>query len=46
MKVTLMDIFYTGSMLFLAFYGAIFITKFLAKDLEEEKEEEEENEAK
>ncbi len=40
---TLMDILYTGSMLFLVFYGAIAITKLLSKytKLNEEEEEEE-----
>lgn len=38
--ITLMDIFYTGSMLFAAFYGAIIITKLLTKDDEEEADEE------
>jgi len=42
-ETTLMDILYTGGMLFLVFYGAIAITKLLSKyaKLNEEEEEEE-----
>lgn len=42
MKITLIDIFYTGSMLFLAFYGALLITKFLAKDANDDDQESDE----
>jgi hypothetical protein len=40
--ITLMDIFYTGSMIFVAFYGALFITKLLAKDADDEEKTDEE----
>lgn len=30
--ITLMDLLYTGGILFLIFYGSIFFTKFLAGD--------------
>ena len=39
MKISLMDIFYTGGMIFVAFYAALFITKFLAKDIIEDEED-------
>jgi hypothetical protein len=40
--ITLMDIFYTGSMIFAAFYGALFITKLLAKDTDDNEKADEE----
>ena len=40
MKIHLMDILYTGGMLFLAFYGSIIITKFLSKMNKEQDSEE------
>jgi hypothetical protein len=40
--ITLMDIFYTGSMIFAAFYGALLITKLLAKDAEDDEKADEE----
>lgn len=48
--ITLMDVLYTGGMLFVAFYGAIIITKLLGKytkltdDEQEDKEKKEEKE--
>jgi len=42
--ISLTDILYTGSMLFLAFYGAIVITKLLSNYIYKTKEEEEEEE--
>jgi len=48
--ITLMDVLYTASMLFIAFYGAIIITKLLAKftdhQTDEDEKVEEEKEAK
>ena len=40
--ITLMDILYTGGMLFVIFYGSIILTKLFAKDEGEEKKEDEE----
>lgn len=42
--ISLTDILYTGGMLFLAFYGAIAITKLLSNYIYKRKEEEEEEE--
>ena len=43
--ITLMDILYTAGMLFLAFYGAVIITKLISKftspDIEDEEPKEE-----
>jgi len=40
--ISLTDILYTGGMLFLAFYGAILITKLLSNYLYKRDDEEEE----
>ena len=40
--ISLTDILYTGGMLFLAFYGAIVLTKLLSNYIYKKKEEEEE----
>ncbi len=40
--VSLTDILYTGGMLFMAFYGAIAITKLLSNYIYKKNEEEEE----
>jgi len=40
--ITLTDVLYTGGMLFLAFYGAIIITKLLSKYINTDNTEEEE----
>ena len=37
--ITLMDVLYTGGMLFLIFYGSLILTKIFAKEEEEESEE-------
>jgi arginine exporter protein ArgO len=42
--IGLTDILYTGGMIFLAFYGAIAITKLLSKYIKPTTEEEEEKE--
>ena len=39
--ITLMDVLYTGGMLFLIFYGSLILTKIFAKEEEEEEESEE-----
>lgn len=44
--IGLIDILYTGGMLFLAFYGAIIITKLLSKYMGTEIEEEDNKEEK
>lgn len=41
-EIGLLDILYTGGMLFLAFYGAIVITKLLSTTAKKSSEEEEE----
>lgn len=41
--ITLMDILYTGGMLFLIFYGSIILTKIFAKEDESEEKKEEES---
>jgi hypothetical protein len=48
MKIELMDVLYTTSMIILAFFAALVITKTISKYLpkEEEKEEEKEIEEK
>ena len=40
--ISLTDILYTGAMLFMAFYGALAITKLLSKYVNSSEEEEEE----
>jgi hypothetical protein len=42
--ITLMDILYTGGMLFLIFYGSIILTKIFAKDDGEKIEEDDTSE--
>ena len=37
--ITLMDILYTGGMLFLIFYGSIILTKIFSKENDKEKDE-------
>ena len=44
--ISLMDILYTGGMLFLAFYGAVVITKLLSKLTDSKTAKEEEGEKK